>query len=153
MTVNIELLIQSLNRFKSGYTGHRAKEKAIRHIGYKQHIPEQYYPKEWFPMFVFGGAYVLSIDVIDKLLTTIDSYTDYVLDIDDVFITGIIAEKAGVERHYDTRLRYDSNCDINSNNLCRMCSVIALVQCEDAEEILDFYLEWLQFDCNCTLSS
>ena len=95
--------MQSLDRFKSGYTGHKAQERANRDIGYKQHIPEQYYPKEWFPMFVFGGAYVLYTDVIDKLLTTIDSYTDYVLDIDDVFITGIIAEKAGVERHYDTR--------------------------------------------------
>ena len=153
MIVNIDLLMQSLDRFKSGYTEHKAQERANRDIGYKQHIPEQYYPKEWFPMFVYGQAYVLSIDVIDKLLTTIDSYTDYVLDVDDVFITGIIAEKAGVERHYDSRLRYDNNCQINANNLCRMCSLIALVECEDAKEILDFYHEWQQFNCTCILLS
>ena len=70
-----------------------AQEMVNRDTTFKQHIPKQYYPNKYIPEYVYGPAYLLTTDMIDKLLDTIDSYTDYVLDIDDFFITGIIAEK------------------------------------------------------------
>ena len=150
--VNIELLNRTLHQFKPGYTGHSAREMVNRDTTFKQHIPKQYYPNKYIPEYVYGPAYLLTTDMIDKLLDTIDSYTDYVLDIDDVFITGIIAEKAGVARHWDSRLEFGQNCQINDNNLYRMCSLIALVQCNNSTEIIDFYREW-QFNFRCPLSS
>ena len=148
--INIELLDLTLDQFKSGCTGRGDVEKPHR-TNHKNSVPVKYFPKDTYPRFVYGGAYVVSTDVIDKLLDTIDSYTDYVLDIEDVFITGIIAEKAGVARYWDSRFAdfYD-DCRINRKNLCRMCSLIAMVECNDTPNMLQFYHEWQQFDCHCT---
>ena len=150
--VNIDLLNRTLDQFKPGYTGHRSQEVVRSDVGHKQHIKKEYYRNKYAPECVYGGAYMLSTDAIGKLLTTIDNYEDYVLDIDDIFITGIIAEKAGVSRHWDSRFKFGHNCQINDNNLCRMCSLIALVQCKTDVEMVSFYRKWQQFNCTCILS-
>ena len=153
--VNIELLNRTLDQFESGIHGGGSMviEKVPR-TGHKNKVPVKYYLNDTYPKFVYGGAYLLSTDVIPKLLNTIDSYTEYVLDVEDSFITGIIAEKAGVARYWDSRFGYIwTGCRINDNNLCRMCSLIAWVQCKTAKEMIDFNLEWQQFDCNCILTS
>ena len=153
--VNINLLNQTLDQFKSGYTGYMTKHvpRADHDINFKNYIPKEYFPKEWIEYFMNGPAYLLSTDVIDKLLDTIDNYTGYVLDIDDFFITGYIAERAGVERHRDSRFMvyWGRDCPINHNNLCRMCSLIVLFECKDTANMVNFYQQWQQFDCNCTM--
>ena len=152
--LNVDLLNRTLDQFESGIHGFgREIEKPIR-TNSKNAIPINYYPNDTYPKYIHGPAYLLSTDVIDKLLNTIDSYTGFVLDIEDVFIAGIIAEKAGIARHLDSRfvVSYD-DCAINPNSLCRMCSHITLLECTNSTKMLKFYEQWQQFDCNCTLSS
>ena len=47
------------------------------------------------------------------MLKTIDEYSDYFLLIDDFFITGVIAEKAGINRFDNSLIRKSSCSDLD----------------------------------------
>ena len=89
-TSALDLLNRTLDQFQQGIIGHMAQEMVNRDTTFKQHIPKQYYPNKYIPEYVYGPAY---------LLTT---------------------QSAGVSRHWDSRLEFGHNCQIHSNNLCRL---------------------------------
>ena len=43
--------------------------------------------------FVCGPLYLITVNVIEALVKGIDSFDGYVIDLEDVFITGMLAEK------------------------------------------------------------
>ena len=153
VVVNVQLLDSSLSAIESGVTGYTFEHKApSRDPGNRHYVPEQFHSSNW-PIFVGGGAYLVTTDVIDQLLSTIDSYKGYVLDtLDNIFVTGIIAGLAGIERHNDERFAWIRNCRLDAEQqlLCKMCNSIALVDCQSALEYSLFYMRWLRMTCPCT---
>ena len=149
--INAKRLTQMSDSFETGITGHVVKERPNRSHASKQCIPQQYYSEDWLPEYVYGGSYVISTDIIGKLLNTVDNYTNYVLDIEDVFITGVIAEQSGVGRHRSQEFAFGKSCTSDKCNLCTMSMVVAYVECLSANQTLEFYNNWKSFDnkSNC----
>ena len=142
IVLNIDLLLHSLDQFEKGISGFKDSKLYVeRDPAVKWWYPKEYYKPDVYPPLVFGGFSAITSDVIPKLLETLDSYSDTVLDLEDVFVTGILAEKAGVPRHqipYMTeRLQ---GCPLDRT--CKMSKLIALVDCASGEELTQFYETW-----------
>ena len=93
--LNIEKLLVSLHTFKSGITGHRVHSFRTLKEGQPGYIPSKYYPINGtrYPPYVYGGVYIISTVVLDKLIDGIDNYTGYYLENEDFFLSGVIAIK------------------------------------------------------------
>ena len=140
--LNIERLLKVIKTFESGITGHRVHPRRQNKEGFPGYINPKYYPitDERYPPYVYGGAYILSSDIIESLITATDNYSGYYLDNEDLFLTGIIAGIAGVQS-YDTQDIYlPFNCDLN--HLSNMSSLIALGDCQSNEQFLNFWYHW-----------
>ena len=77
-----------------------------------------------------------SANITHTLLKTIDSYSGPYYFIDDMFITGIIAEKAGIPR-YETELIQFIDC-----NICSFFQTPVIYQCRNKEEMEEFWDDW-----------
>ncbi|XP_022254990.1 beta-1,3-galactosyltransferase 5-like [Limulus polyphemus] len=62
----------------------------------KWYVPPEIYPYEYYPDFLAGPAYLISGDATSLLYAARESTVFFYLE--DVYITGILAEKAGVRR-------------------------------------------------------
>ena len=102
-------------------------------------MPEKYYPDKFYPTFLKGNFYIMVGNIIPSLLKTIDEYDGYVIFIDDTFITGIIAEKAGIKR-FKYKLIKAIGCHHNQD--CIFCNAVARVQCTESKRRLQL---WSQF--------
>ena len=102
-------------------------------------MPIEYYPDKYYPVFMVGGAYVMAdcTYIIPKMISAIDSYSGHVLFVDDLFITGIIAQKAGIRRNW-TPLTDWSGC----SNVCRFHKLFAGLACEYPDQTEKFWLEF-----------
>ncbi len=72
-----------------------------------------------------GFSYVMSSDAIRKLYKTAYHYSGPFLDIDDIFMTGVLANKARV-RKYDTSM-FGTYCGYNA---CYMHSMLVFHGCD-----------------------
>ena len=70
--------------------------------------------------FVCCPLYLITVNVIEALVKGIDSFDGYVIDIEDVFITGILAEKLHIKRkQLMTLIKRSYGCNLfNSVILC-----------------------------------
>ena len=102
----------------------------------KWYVPYEYYPNETYPDYLPGLAYIMA-NITHTLLKAIDSYSGYVLDIDDAFITGIVAEEAGIAR-YDSKLISWSGC----YRVCPLFNAILMGECSDKQEIEESWYKW-----------
>ena len=87
-----------------------------------------------FPHYLYGGAYVMAGNITHSLVETLDQYSGPVLDIDDVFITGILAETAGIKVHENDLIVW-SDC----RHVCALHWKVAIFECEDINK---FWSEW-----------
>ena len=88
--VNMDLLVESLKNFKSGFTGKLAKNaKLSRGIYSNNYIPlESYLDKRL--IHVWGRGYVFTKNVKNPLVEALDQYKGVFLDFEQVF-SGMIA--------------------------------------------------------------
>ncbi|XP_054156774.1 beta-1,3-galactosyltransferase 1-like, partial [Oppia nitens] len=112
--VNVDLLVKVLADFKTGISGILFKNKPVfREVGHKWYIPKQYYSPDIYPDYLSGPAMIADNVTRNQLLRAVDSYKaiagNYMLDIDDALLTGIIANYANIERHHSYHFAYD-NC-------------------------------------------
>jgi hypothetical protein len=63
-------------------------------------------------IFLWGFNYVMSSDAIIKLYKTASNYSEPYLDIDNLFMTGVLADKAKVKK-YDSSL-FGKYCGSNA---------------------------------------
>lgn len=135
--VNINLLVDKLDSFETGFSG-----QLLRYVGPqrvetdKWFIPPKYYPQTYFPNYMNGPAYVMAGPIVKQLVKTIDNYFGYVLDIDDLFISGIIAEKSGVERYESSYIKPYGCADV-----CVLHSSAVTFGCK-SQEMLSLWTEW-----------
>ena len=138
--VNTKLLLDKLPEIKSGITGYCLSGDTFYRSG-KQAMLEKYYTGKTLPTYCYGCFYIIDKNSVHLLLKIIDSYSGYYLDIDDVFITGIIAEKAGVNRQRHRRIDWYKQCS-DKNNVKLFSSLYVIFECMTAEESKEFWDEW-----------
>ena len=149
--INIRRLLEKLSSFKPGITGYKVTERRNTDKCHRSYLPDEYYGKEWLPDYVWGGSYLMTSDVVNKLVQFRENYHGYYLDNEDVFLTGILAQAAGVPRYLSREFDFIFNC--RKINLCKMFSIIALVQCESAHQLVDFYRSWKNISKLCCSNS
>ncbi|XP_054156771.1 beta-1,3-galactosyltransferase 1-like [Oppia nitens] len=110
--VNVDLLVKVLADFKTGISGYLLKNSyVIRDVGHKWYIPKKYYSPDNYPDYTLGSAMIADNVTRDQLLRAVDTYTtiagNYILDIDDALLTGIIANYANITRHHSYHFSFD----------------------------------------------
>ncbi|XP_020806316.1 beta-1,3-galactosyltransferase 5 isoform X2 [Drosophila serrata] len=99
MFVNIPKLLSFLDTHKANRTiyGRRADFwKPVRNKWSKYYISSDQYVENVFPTFTTGPAYILTGDIVGELLVC--SLSTPFLKLEDVFITGIVAESLAIKR-------------------------------------------------------
>ena len=85
-------------------------------------MPKEIYGDKVYPTFSFGYGYLFCNFIVENLLDGIDSFTGYVIYIDDLFITGIISEIMGIKRYGTDLIGKSSSCS-NSSGINKMALV------------------------------
>ncbi|CAJ0602705.1 unnamed protein product [Cylicocyclus nassatus] len=82
------------------------KMPPIRNINSKYYVPENAWPNEYFPPYCSGPMYIMGKEAIQLILDYAPLFTP--VTVDDVFYTGIIAEKAKIQRvHWEASVTFD----------------------------------------------
>ena len=102
---------------------------------------------------MYGGVYMMTKTITQSLLNAIDStYSGPILDLEDVFITGILPQSLGISRYSKDFFKY-----INWNGkgcFANMCEAVdpdhnyVVFGCVGAEDISDTYLTLDEQDHN-----
>ncbi|KAH8319102.1 hypothetical protein KR067_008952, partial [Drosophila pandora] len=88
-----------LNRTKNLIMGHKfCNVLPSRDVSDKSYIPSSMYPLDIYPDYISGSGYLISMDVVPTLYAT--ALDTNFLPLEDVFITGICADIAGIERRH-----------------------------------------------------
>lgn len=101
MFVNMQLLVDfaETREFKNVIIGKIAKKwLPHRDSNSKWFVPSSAYSGQVYPNFATGPAYLIHRDAIPNLARVIRSNATKVIKLEDVFLAGIVAEKAGVRR-------------------------------------------------------
>lgn len=121
----------------SGFTGLMFHTPAYRQPGYKWYMPRRYYTQNNY-QFLLGFSYILSTDKLTTLLDAISNYEGPVLDIDDVFLTGVMADFARIKRHNSGLFRF--YCGIDA---CVAETCLAMT-CSNTDNSERLYRTWKQ---------
>jgi hypothetical protein len=104
-------------------------------------MPECVYPDE-YPRHVHGGAYIMAKDIGNTLIKELEHYSGVVIDFEDIFITGILAEFAGIKVYSTNKIWFTSDCK-GRNDVCLMFNtcVLIMVNCK-ASDTIEFWNKW-----------
>jgi beta-1,3-galactosyltransferase 1 len=154
--VNIDHLLKNMHKLPNGMTGALfGGTKPIREVNYPWFVPECLFPDVYYPDYVSGTAYVMTKNVIKPLIKTLEEYSGPVFHIDDAFITGVLAEKAGIKRYQNDKFAFNDQCE-KRTDVCFMFNALSLVACDSSNDMIEFWNKWRNttFDsCNFTSSS
>jgi hypothetical protein len=142
LVVNVWKLIENLNSFKNGINGVVLPQHyPSRVVNSPWFMPECIYPDE-YPNYVLGGAYIMTKDAVNTLIKGLEHYSGVVVDVDDAFITGILAEFAGIKRYSTNKISFTSNCK-GRTDFCFMFNtyVLMLNNCK-AKDTVKFWNKW-----------
>ncbi|KAH8385707.1 hypothetical protein KR200_010278, partial [Drosophila serrata] len=106
--------------------------------------PHYMYPNKTYPDFLVGGGYLMSIDVAQRLYEAV-WYTKKV-HLEDVFITGLCARNAGVERMHSSLFPM-----ITSKKLCNYKNSIIRLKPKDMS-LLRVFNFVTNYSVQCPLS-
>jgi hypothetical protein len=142
--VNVEHLMKNLHNLQNGITGYLFRHMpALRDIDNPWFIPECVHPDPYYTEYMSGPGYVMTKNNIKPLFDNLDKYSDPVFDIDDAFITGVLAERAGIKRHDSNKFKILNQCD-KRTDLCFMFDAFVLIYCNTANDIIEFWNKWKQ---------
>lgn len=93
--------------------------KRITNVNNKWYAPDYMYSDKFYPRFLNGYFYVMTSDTANALYE--ESFQIPIFHLEDVFITGIVANKLGIERKSNSLFFWDYDqenmCSIHSNVL------------------------------------
>lgn len=136
--VNVPRLSAAIaeGKFRPGLTGQVEVTEAHREPAHKWYMPPRYYHADSYT-FIKGFGYLLSTDRLPKLLASMGRYRGFVLDIDDVYVTGVLADYAKIDRHHDVGFRHYCGGDV-----CVLESSLVIYGCAFSAEAEAMYEEW-----------
>lgn len=142
VVLNMPMLYQLVRQRKipSGLTGLVMTTPANREVGHKWHMPHHLYPKNSYE-FLAGFSYLLSMDKLKSFLKTIITYPGPILDIDDLFLTGIVADYGKIKRNNSFRFKFFCGTDV-----CTMETSLAMHACPSAKNSEYMYRFWKNAD-------
>jgi hypothetical protein len=124
MFINVPVLLNFLRARENVtnviYGRMAAKWKPARSKKSKWFVTTSEYKNKFYPNFVTGPAYLMSYDCVGKLLKQAEGATLFKLE--DVFTTGILAEKAGIKRE---GVAMFTNTRPKLNNTCALSKIIS----------------------------
>ena len=147
VVINLDNLLSNLTIIKSGITGHQMHMKINAFEGRPEIIQKLNYNNRPVP-YVHSSAYLLTTDVIDQLITTIDNHSDTIFNDEDFFITGIIPNLSQISVYNSHGFAFPLECNVRY--VCQMSSFIAITDCLSAEQLFDFWYEWKYSSTNCS---
>lgn len=138
--VNVPLLKNWVTegRIPSGITGRVMTTPANRQFGHKWYMPAEYYDKSSYK-FLSGFSYLLSMNRLKKLLDAIKRYRGPILDIDDLWLTGVMVDYGKVRRYNNHRFRY--YCGLDE---CTMAGSLVMHACPQSRDTQVMYNVWRQ---------
>ncbi|XP_017021462.1 beta-1,3-galactosyltransferase 1-like isoform X2 [Drosophila kikkawai] len=77
-----------------------SRAKPIVDVKNKWYMPHYMYPNNTYPAFLVGKGYLMSMDVVKRLYEA--AWYTKVVHLEDVFVTGLCAVYAGVERMHSS---------------------------------------------------
>jgi hypothetical protein len=147
--VNIDHLLKNMHKLPNGMTGALfGGTKPVRDVNLPWFVPECLFPYVYYPRYVSGTAYVMTKNVIKPLIKTLEEYSGPIFHIDDAFITGVLAKKAGIKRYQGENFVFNDQCE-KRNDVCFMFNAISLVACNSGNDMIEFWNKWR----NTTLDS
>lgn len=151
IVVNTKRLRYNIDKrvFPSGLTGKLfTNSKPIRDIedeyADKWLVPKEIYDKEVYPPYLSGSAYVMSIDVIQRLYISSTNNSDPILDIDDLYMTGFVTKKFNIEVHDSPEFYLTGSVDklFCGIDVCKMYYISTLHGCYSVNHTLDLWNSW-----------
>jgi hypothetical protein len=140
LIVNVNQMLRNSKSFRSGLTGVlREKDQPVRDFDSKWFMPKNIYSDEYYPNYLRGLSYVITRDAIKRLIETLDQYSGPVIVMEDVFITGLLAQRAGIQRHNSKKFFITNGCRIG---VCFMFDFIVMFECKTIDQKLDFWKRW-----------
>lgn len=100
--------LSSLNRLNAttnymvGYMFCRAP--VLGNVKSKWYMPYYMYTKDYYPTYLSGSGYLMSMDVVPKLYEA--ALNTSLVYLEDVYVTGMCAEKANIPRHHHPLFNY-----------------------------------------------
>lgn len=114
---NLKLLMASFPETTGVLVGRRFTDaKVIRNSSHKWYVPYSAYGKDIYPTYLAGNAYIMSIDVVMKLHNACN-YNKGTFPLEDVYITGFCASKAGITSRNIPLMMYDWG-SVNESTIC-----------------------------------
>ncbi|XP_011182379.1 beta-1,3-galactosyltransferase 1-like [Zeugodacus cucurbitae] len=130
------LVLSPRNRFnvtRNYLGGHLfCSSRPISVVSNKWYMPYYMFPGDKYPKYLSGSAYVMSADVVSRLYEAALNTT--FIHIEDVYLTGICAEKIHLPRHHNALFSYT-----RARDWCSFRGSIAQHEVKD-ESMLDAYL-------------
>jgi hypothetical protein len=87
-------------------------------------------------------------DTVNTLTKASEQYSRDFIDLDDAFVTGTLAEFAGVKRYFINKIMFTFGCKLRDFCFMFNTSVLMLTNCK-AKDMIKIWYKWQ----NTTLSS
>ena len=149
--VNTERLRLYIDKkaFHSGITGKLfTNSKPVRNndseYADKWLVPKDIYDKDVYPPYLSGSAYVMSTDVINKLYISAVNDSGPILDIDDLYLTGIITEKFNIGIYDSPEFSLTSAVSETfcGFEVCKLYTISTLHGCNSVNATLNLWNSW-----------
>lgn len=136
--LNVGKLAQLIqhDQIDSGLTGEVIVSPVYRDPNHKWHMPPKIYTKNSYPM-IRGFGYIISMDQLPSLNEAFDTYKGEFMDIDDLFLTSVIADLANVKRNNNEH--FIAYCGMNQ---CTIETNLVMHGCSDSAETETMYRHW-----------
>ena len=143
VVVNVNKLMESSEDLEDDFIGYLLKtEVPFRNENSVWFVPQNIYPDSNYPIYMRGSAYMMRTRNMGQLLAAVHNYSGLMYDIDDMFITGIIASKVGFGRSNSQVFHLNSSCDVKDVPICQMHSYLVLGECNERKAFSQFWNEW-----------
>ncbi|XP_067645892.1 beta-1,3-galactosyltransferase 5-like [Eurosta solidaginis] len=122
-----------LNSTKNYLGGHLfCSSRPVAVLSNKWYMPYYMYPGDKYPLYLSGAAYVMSADVVARLYYVALNTT--LIHIEDVYLTGMCADKIHLQRHHNSLFNY-----MRAKDWCSFRGTITQHEVKD-DSMLDAYL-------------
>ena len=140
--VNVPLLEEQVKEkeFADGLTGKMMMTRSNRREGSKWFMPRDVYRYSYY-RFLYGFSYLMSKNTLKKMYKVSKNLAEPVLDIDDLYMTGVVAGKARVLLYDDNR--FDHYC---GRDYCLMRELISFHGCQTPNQTLRVWNYWRASD-------